>query len=185
MEEDIKEVKIGRCDEPPYIISMSDQVFQAIKGNCFFGQTKLMMFGENMKAWGGLINPPESHVNLYINIFTVSNFSTYPFCSQVWLNANMATPCNISNKVTPTNTALQPMPRPRVQLQFAESVTCHPSGGVNPFNRIISPRSTIEDEKGGSIIIPPGGSFLIYLVPPGACLVRARVAFGWWEEKFC
>lgn len=185
MEEDIKKEKSGRCDEPPYIISMSDKVFQSMKGKYFLGQTKLIMIGEGMKAWGGLINPPESHVNLYVSMFTISNFSTYPFCSQVWLNANMPGPFNISNKVTSANTALQPIPRPRVQLQFAESVTGHPSGGVNPFNRIISPQSTMADEKSGSIIIPPGGSFIVFLVPPGACLVRARIALGWWEEKFC
>jgi len=44
------------------------------------------------------------------------------------------------------------------------------------------PQSTISDEKDGKIIIPPGGSFMVFLISPGMGSTAARIAFGWWED---
>lgn len=184
MAEDTKEEN-SRCDIPQYTVSITDPVFQAMQGNYFLGQTRLLLFGDGMHAWGGLFNPPDSQVMLYVNTFNISNYSPYPFAAQTWFNSTVAGPYTISNKVTPANMAIQPLARPRVELQFAEGSPVHPSGGVNPFNRIIPPRSTEVECKAGLFILPPGSSFLIYLVPPGACLVRGRIAFGWWEVQKC
>lgn len=176
---------IGRCETPPYFINITDPAYQSIQGNYFLGQTNMLVFGEGMHAWGALVNPPDSQVNLSIDNYSVSNYSTHPFVAQVWFNACVQCPFVLSNKVSVANTARQPLAKPRVQLQLAESVAVRPVGGVNPMNQIIPPRSTIKDDEGGKIILPPGGSFLVFLVPPGACLVRARIAFSWWETKFC
>jgi len=185
MADDPKEGATRMCERPSYTINIADSVFQAMQGKYFLGQTKLLLFGDGGHAWGGLINPPDSQVTLFINIFTVTNYSPYPFVAQIWFNSMITGPMTISNKVTPANFALHPRPKPRVELQFAESIPVHPTGGVNPFSRIVAPRSTMVDHKSGEFILPPGGSFLIYLVPPGACLARARVAFGWWEVDEC
>jgi hypothetical protein len=174
----------GRCD-PQYVIATPEAVFQSFQGRYFMGQTQLLLLGDGANAWGGLINPSESGVNLFINVFTVSNYSAFPFVAQAWFNSTVAGPNCMSTKVTSGNMALQPLPRPRIRLNYAEMVQEHPSGGVNPFNRIIPARSTNADVKAGEFIIPPGGSFLLYLVPPGACMVKARIAFGWWEECIC
>jgi hypothetical protein len=182
MAEDVSE---GRCDAPPYMINITEPVYQAMQGNCFLGQTRLIMFGNGVHAWGGLINPPDSRVILNINSYTVSNYSAYPFIAQIWFNASIQCPYVVSNKVTCSNTVVRPVPIPRVQLQFAESVAIRPACGVNPLNRIISPRRTQEVNSGGEYILPPGGAFLLFLAAPGACLVRARVAFNWWEAPEC
>ncbi|MDR3593066.1 MAG: DUF6143 family protein [Negativicutes bacterium] len=175
----------GRCETPPYIINITDPAFQSIQGNYFLGQTSMLILGDGLHAWGGLVNPPDSQVNLSIDWYSVSNYSTQPFVAQVWFNACVQCPFVLSNKVSVANTARQPVAKPRVQLQLAESVAIRPTGGVNPLNQIIPPRLTVKDHDGGKIILPPGGSFLIFLVPPGACLIRARIAFGWWETRFC
>jgi hypothetical protein len=175
----------GRCETPPYFINITDPAFQSIQGNYFMGQTSMLVLGDCMHAYGGLVNPPDSQVNLSIDNFTVSNYSTHPLVAQIWFNACVQCPFVLSHKVSAANTARQPVPKPRVQLQIAESVAIRPTGGVNPLNEIIPPRSTLKDHQEGKIIFPPGGSFLIFLVPPGACMVRARVAFSWWETKFC
>lgn len=175
----------GRCGTPPYFINITDPAFQSIQGNYFLGQTNMLVFGDGTHAWGGLVNPPDSQVNLSIDNFSVSNYSTFPFVAQVWLNASVQCPFVLSNKVVAANTACQPAPKPRVQLQLAESVAIRPLGGCNPLNMIIPPRETVKDDQGGKIILPPGGSFMVFLVPPGLCLVRGRIAFSWWETKFC
>lgn len=176
---------INGRSEPQYMIATPDSVFQAARGKYFLGQTQMLLFGDGCNAWGGLINPAESGVHLYINVFTVSNYSAFPFVAQTWFNAAVPGPSSMSGKVASGNMAIQPLPRPKVRLTFAEMVQDHPSGGINPFNRIIQARSTNSDVKEGEFIIPPGGSFIIYLVPPGACMVKARIAFGWWEECIC
>lgn len=174
-----------RCNLSSYVVNISNPVFRAMQGGYFIGQTKLLLFGDKTFAWGGLVNPSDSEVNLFLNVFTVSNYSMYPFVCQVWFNASVPGHYALSGKVSPTNLTVRPSPEPAVQLQFAEMVADHPVGGVNPFNRIIPARSTIVDEKKGEIIIPPGGSIITYLAPPGQSMVRARVAFGWWEEPIC
>ncbi|MDR3561614.1 MAG: DUF6143 family protein [Negativicutes bacterium] len=180
-----EKVQDDRCEAPPYMINITDPVFQSMQGNYFLGQTRLLVFGDGSHTWGALVNPPDSQVNLSIDNFSVSNYSTYPFVAQIWFNGMVQCPFVLSDKVSAANTALQPVPKPRVQLQFAESVAVRPAGGVNPLNQIVSPRSTVVDDKGGKFILPPGGSFLIFLVPPGACMVRARIGFGWWETQVC
>jgi len=175
----------GRCEALPYTINITDAVYQSMKGNYFLGQTRLLLFGDGMNAWGALFNPPGSQVSLNINTFAVSSYTVHPFAAQIWFNTSIECQFAVSNKVTAANTMLQPVPRPKVKLQFAEAVPVHPAGGVNPFNRIIEPQATTVVNKGGEFIIPPGGSFLVFLVSPRECLVQARIAFGWWESKIC
>ena len=39
----------------------------------------MLISGQDLNAWGGLINPSDSGVNLFINVYTVTNFSETPF----------------------------------------------------------------------------------------------------------
>ena len=176
-------IEDGGCEPFPHMINIPDPVYQSMQGNYFVGQTRLLLFGDGMHAWGGLVNPPNSGVNVHINIFTISNYTSYPFVAQVWFNAAVQCPFEVSSKVICANTAIRPVPRPKAQLQFAESVSARPEGGINPLSRIVGPKSSEVAEKKGLYIIPPGGCFTIYLVPPGSCLMRGRIALGWWEAQ--
>ena len=89
----------------------------------------------------------------------------------------------ISNNVSPGDTALSPLPTPRVQIQFAQGITGSPQGGVNVFDRIIGGLTTEKAEFGGRFIFPPGGSFVMFLSPPRNESVTVKVAFAWWEDK--
>ena len=60
-----------------------------------------------------------------------------------------------------------------------------PTSGVNIFDRIVSPSSTLVID-GSQIIIGPGQSILLYLggyLP--ISIDSTIVAFGWWEEEIC
>ncbi|MBU2704198.1 hypothetical protein Ga0466249_005352 [Sporomusaceae bacterium BoRhaA] len=70
-----------------------------------------------------------------------------------------------------------------MELKFAQEISDVPNDGVNPFDRVIPAITTVVAEKEGMFIIPPGGSFGIFLVGQELACLQARIAFGWWEEK--
>ena len=47
----------------------------------------------------------------------------------------------ISDKVAPANTALSPLPKPKIKIEFAELVEGLPKKGVNVFKRIVPPKA--------------------------------------------
>jgi len=167
---------------PTTVVNITNPVYQSLKGRYFLGQTKPLAFGNGYNAWAGLMNPDDSGVNLYVSTFTVSNFASQSVLALVWLNGAVPGPYTVSKKVTPANTAIVPLPSPRVILQCGEMVTGWPVGGVNPFDQIVDPHSTLVDNKEGKIIIPPGGSFIVYLRASCNDPAKAKVAFGWWED---
>jgi hypothetical protein len=158
-------------------------LFESIEGRYFVGQTELLNFGNSTNAAGELFNPIHSQVNLFVNVITISNITQTDFLAQIWFNSKLPGKGTVSKLVTPANTALCPSPKPKVALQFAPDIHGTPNGGVNPFDRVIPPITTIVDEEDGKFIIPPGGSFAIFLVGQGRTRLQARIAFGWWEEK--
>jgi hypothetical protein len=147
------------------------------------GHTPVLIIGDNCNSWAGLMNPPDSGVNLYINTFTVSNSSNIPFQAQLWLNSRHSGKATISTHVSPTNTIIDPLPDPAVVLAFASHVKDKPSNGVSLFTRIAEANSTVVGNYYGKIVIPPGGSFTVYLDSPKEHNIKAELAFGWWEEQ--
>lgn len=89
----------------------------------------------------------------------------------------------ISDKVTPANTTLSPLPKPEVNIAFAELVEGFSKKGVNSFKRIVSPKSTLTSDEDGKFIFSSGESFIIFLVSPDIEIVKADVAFGWFEIR--
>lgn len=170
---------------PLEVVSVPNPLFKSLQGKYFVGQTELLTFSNTANAWGALINPKGSGVNLFANAFTVSNFSDKPFLAQIWFNTNLPGTGSVSSKVSPANTALVPPPVPKVQVQFNQNVSGIPVGGVNVFDRIVSPGATLASEEDGKFIFPPGGNWSLFLTSPGPLVVSlsAIVAFGWWEEK--
>lgn len=169
--------------DPTYVVTVPVATYQATLGSYFMGQTKMLNFGDDANAWGGLYNPADSEVNVYINVFTISNYTACPFAAQEWFGATVAGPFAVSDKVMSANRILMPRPTPKGELRYSSQAAERPGGGINPFSRIIPREATLVDEKEGRLILGPGDMFLVYLVSPGAGPLKARVALGWWEEE--
>lgn len=165
-------------------VNIPNPLYQSLKGRYFVGQTETIRFGKGKNAWGGLVNPFHSDVDLFVNAFTITNHSGQPFVAQIWFNSIPPGKPMISHKVTPANTALSPLPKPEVKIAFSEFVKGVPKKGVNAFNRIVPPKSTLSSDEDGKFIFPSGGSFIIFLISPNDNeIVTAEVAFGWFEKS--
>ncbi|RAP73826.1 DUF6143 family protein [Paenibacillus montanisoli] len=154
------------------------------RGHYFIGQTDaLIMEGQKQNAWGGLYNPAESGIAVVIDTFTVSNFSSQFFNVEMWVNPKLTGKGTTSSFLHPADLSLNPLPQPRVNLQYASQITENPIGGVNVMNRIVPPNSTFMSDSGKSgITIPPGGSVAIFLRSPGPFKYESRIVFRWWED---
>ena len=168
-------------------VNIPIELYESMKGDYFIGYADRLLFGDGTSAWARLYNPCHSGVLLHVNVWTVTDISEAPFRAQFWFNATPSGDVEDSEFVTCANTALCPIPTPKIRLQMASHVTEEPSDGVNAFVRNGEPGTTLVDTENGKFIFPPGGSFLVFLslaegyqVPAGG-----RVAFGWWEEKIC
>lgn len=167
----------------PQVVSLPNPFAKSVEGKYFVGQTEMLTVGEGKSSWGALINPSDSGVKLFANVFTVTNLSAEPFTARIWLNAGLSGEGKTATKVSPSNTSIQPLPRPRANLKYEESNALFPTGGVNIYNREVPPFSTIVSDEDGKYIFSPGGSFVLFLEKTGSGLVTAKIAFGWWEEK--
>ncbi|WP_050355347.1 DUF6143 family protein [Gottschalkia purinilytica] len=165
-------------------VSIFYATFQSIKGRYFIGKSPTVTLGNGTNAWVGLINHPNSGVNLHVDVITINNFSSVDYIlAGLWLNTNPPGIGTVSNNVTPANTSIVPTPTPKVQIQYVSSTTGTPTGGVNPFERIVPALNTAVIEDEGKIIIPPGGNLIVFLTTPSTTDITASVALGWWEER--
>jgi hypothetical protein len=171
--------------KPLEVVNIPNPLSKSLQGKYFAGQTETLTFSNTTNAWGALINPIDSGVNLFANVYTITNFSDRPFLAQVWFNTNPPGTGTVSTKVSPANTALIPPPEPKVQIQFNENVSGVPVSGINVFDRIVPPGATLASEEDGKFIFPCGGNWVLFLTAlgPVAASFSAIVAFGWWEEK--
>lgn len=169
---------------PIELVNITSPTLNSKLGRYFIGKTGLLNFGGGYYAWGGIINPINSGVNLYIDILTITNFSNQNFIGEIWLNAEPPKKAAVSFDVTPTNQAVSPPPIPKAVMGYASYSTDPMTKGVNIFDRIVTQNSTlVSDSHNGSIIIGPGGSFSILLRPQGIQYITGTVVLTWWEEK--
>lgn len=176
--------KFIKATVPLEVVNIANSVWETFLGNYFFGQTDPITFGNGYNAWGALINPPASGVDMFWNVYTFSNFSILPFTAEVWLNSTPPGRGKLSGNVAAANQSIEPPPQPKTELQFAEHIVKPPAGGIFSFTRRVEPNYTLtRHDFQGIIIIPPGGSAVTYLRSPGKEAVRASVAFGWWEQE--
>ncbi|MGE5627224.1 MAG: DUF6143 family protein [Solirubrobacterales bacterium] len=166
------------------VVSITVPLFKSIEGKYFVGQTEPLFVGNNSYAWAGLVNPHDSGVDLYANVFTVSNFSDDYLTAEIWLNTNFPPGGKVSTKVSPTNTALRPIPKNKVDIQFIESTTELPQEGVNVYERIVPPHTTLVGEEDGKFIEAPKGNYMLIIKSLSSRPERAKaiVALGWWEK---
>lgn len=170
------------------VAGMPYALYLSLQGKYFVGYADHMEFGNRNIAWAGLINPVHSGVNLHVYVWTVSNIGESEFMARIWFNTDPPGRPLLSEFVTPANTALRPLPKPRIKLLQANNVIGEPEGGENLFVRRVSPEVTIASEEEGKFIFPPGGSFLITLSNLSDSETpnqsgEGQVAFGWFEEK--
>ena len=169
----------------PKFVSVPIETYESGIGKYFIGYADNLTFGSGTSAWARLYNPPDSGVNLFVNVWTVTDISSEPFRAQFWFNAEAPGTPSESDLVTPSNTAFRPLPKPRVKLQLASDVSGEPTGGIKAFVRRGQPEVTLVESENGKLIFPPGGNFLVFLsIAEGQQVPAAgRVAFGWWEER--
>lgn len=169
----------------PKTVDVPIELYESARGKYFIGYADKLSFGLDTSTWARLYNPPNSGVNLYVNVWTVTDISEAPFRAQFWFNADPPGVPSESELVTPSNTAFRPIPKPKIKLQLASNVTGEPTGGVKAFVRRGEPGTTLVESENGKLIFPPGGSFLVFLsLSEGATVPsEGRIAFGWWEEK--
>lgn len=168
---------------PKKVIVLSDAVYHSYRGEYFLGQTDMISFGGGYNAWGALINPANSKVNMFLNAYTISNFSNQPLTAEGWLSSMLPGKGKISPHFAAGNQSIIPPPMPKVQIQSASLVSKTPAGGTYTFVRRVEPNLTLtKHDFQGMYIIPPGSSFALFFLSPEGEKVQARIAFGWWEE---
>ena len=171
-------------DRIPKVNVLPENVYHSYLGEYFLGQTDIISFGGGYNAWGALANPAGSGVNMFLNAYTITNFSNGPLTAEGWLSSALPGRREISPYFAAGNQAIIPPPIPKVEIQNASTVSGNPRGGTYTFVRRIEPSETLtKHDFQGMYIIPPGSSFSLVFLSPGNWQVYARVAFGWWEEK--
>ena len=167
------------------VADMPYALYLSLQGKYFVGYADDMKFQNGNIAWAGLVNPVNSRVNLHIYVWTVTNIGESPLIAQICFNAEPSGEPVKSELVTPSNTALKPLPIPRVNLLQANNSLNEPYDGDNVFKIKVIPEVTTASEEVGKFIFPPGGSFIISLsnLEESNQIGEGRVAFGWWEEK--
>jgi hypothetical protein len=171
--------------KPQEAVNIPISLFESIQGKYFVGQTETLSVGNNLNAWAGLVNPSNSNVNLYANVFTISNFSGNNLTAEIWLNTNNPKKWCVSHKTSPTNTALNPPPKNKVDIRFVQSTHELPQEGVNVYKRIVPPYTTLVGEEDGKFIEAPGGNYVLIIRSSVSELSKVIVAFGWWEKLRC
>lgn len=161
------------------------ELYESMRGKYFIGYSDSLTLSANSSAWARLYNPRLSGVNLFVNVWTVTDLSDSPFRAQFWFNADPPGNASASSLVSPSNLAFRPTPKPRVSLQKASNVYGEPEGGVMAFARVGEPGVTLVDTENGKLIFPPGGSFLVSVsLTDSVCSSGSvGIAFGWWEES--
>lgn len=163
---------------------LPENVYHSYLGEYFLGQTDIISFGGGYNAWGALVNPPDSKVNMFLNAYTITNFTNGPLTAEGWLSAMLPGKRKKSPYFAAGNQTIIPPPQPKVEIQNSSFAPGNPRGGTYTFVRRVEPNETLtKHDFQGMYIIPPGSSFSLFFLSPGNWQAYARVAFGWWEER--
>ena len=165
------------------VVSIPISLSKSMQRKYFVGQTETLLVGNGSIAWAGLVNPDDSGVNLYTNVFTISNFSDDYLTAEIWLNANLPGKASISHKISATNTSVKSLSKNQVDILFVESTTMVPDNGVNVYERIVQPNTTLVGEEDGKFIESSGGNYVVVIKSLSSNLDKVIVAFGWWEKS--
>ncbi len=170
-------------NKPPEVVNIPISLSRSIQGKYFVGQTEKLWVSNEANGWVGLINPRHSNIDLFANVLTISNFSDDYLTVEIWLNTDFPRRSNVSDKVSPSNTALRFPPENEVEIRYIISTHLEPENGVNVFERIVPPHTTLVSEEDGKFIEAPGGSYVVVIKSSSTRPSKVIVAFGWWEDK--
>jgi hypothetical protein len=178
-------IMTNNCFLPCQVATMPNSLYHSLQGQYYVGYADNIFFESDKSAWAALYNPYNSGVNLFVNVWTVTDLYEPPVRMQIWLNSRLPGGYTISDLVTPANTAINPLPEARVKIFQASNITGVPEGGIKAFVRRTLPGETVVAEEEGKFVIPPGGNFTIFLsnIEGEKIPASTRVAFGWWEER--
>jgi hypothetical protein len=73
---------------PTEVVDLTSPGWNSRLGRYFIGQTGELNLGNQFDAWGGIINPYDSGVNLYFDIFTITNLSTVSYIYLIYVKIN-------------------------------------------------------------------------------------------------
>lgn len=175
------------CRLPPQVATMANSLYHSLQGQYFVGYADNIFFQKGNNAWAALFNPHNSGVDLFVNVWTVTDLYEPPIRMQIWFNSTLPGEPTRSKLVAPANFTIKPLPKPKIRLMQASNVEGNPEGGYKGFVRRTTPGETVVAEEDGKFIIPPGGNFALFLSSPEGPDVPAstRVAYGWWEQPIC
>lgn len=178
---------MNQCGLPPQIAAMPNSLYHSLKGEYFVGYADNMFFENDHAAWAAIENPSCSNVDLFVNVWTVTELSSTPVFIQIVLNSKLPGEAKQSKIVTPTNTLPCAPTRPQARIIQASDVCGKPKGGAEAYERLSTPGATLADEEEGKFIIRPGGNFALFIYNMKCVKERADVTagFGWWEQKVC
>lgn len=109
----------NNCVIPGYV-NIPIELYKSLRGEYFIAYADNLTFRSGTSAWARLYNPPNSHVNLHINVWTVTDISNAPFRAQFWFNSTPPGMPVDNPLITPSNTAIKPLPRPQIPCALAD-----------------------------------------------------------------
>lgn len=170
----------------PQVVCLANSLDQSVKGRYYVGQTPVLHVCRDLAILGGLKNPRDSGADLYVNVFTLTNFSGHPLIARVWLDSKPAGGTSVSRNVSRTNLTMRPSRKSPVDLIYHQGKKQPVCGGINVFDRVVPAGSTVVAEEDGKYIVPPGKYFLITLHSSDQrkrLQLPAALAFGWWIKR--
>lgn len=172
------------ADDPDRVVTIPFDLYQSFLGRYYIGRTPTLTLRPGCNCWGGLANPDDSPVNLFVDSVSVSCLSPVSCCARIWLNNTLFGQIFVSPFVTPANTAMDPVPVSNALLSYAQNLRMAPFNGDSLAGEAVRPLGTLTDSFGGKLIVPPGGSAIVFLCLPDSqgCL-NCEVSCRWWERE--
>lgn len=167
---------------PASVVDLTNPLNKSLQGKCFIGETDQLQPTDSNRTWAALINPPHSGVNLYFNVYVLSNLSDDKLVSQICFCSSLPTPGKQSHEVSTANLAFHPTPLPHGQIHFGSALDTSTLAAIPVSTRVIPSYSSVTGEKGGHWIIGPGKAILFTLTGSMDHSAPAVISFGWWEE---
>jgi len=154
----------------------------------FLGQSEDLNFGGLQIAYCSLTNPVESGVNIFLNVWTVTNFlaragaGERPFRIEFIFDIEDIENYTISQNIACTN-RIEPCGEEKAIIRYKDElgINVNELGGIRGFTRQTRDYTTIISNEDGKYIVPPSKSLGIVMHDTDEGL--SRVAFGWYEEE--
>lgn len=192
MPEEIAQALSDAQASPEEVIIVPYELYQSFMGRYYIGHTPGLTMKNGSNCWGGIINPRDSDADVFIDSICISNTSCLTVCSRTWINHTPAGSIFASKFVMPANTATNPVRHPAGRLSYAQNIRATPTDGQSLSSLFTRPFGTQTLEYGGKIIIPPGGSCIVFCYAhdlagvtgsgAGAFTQSCEISMQWWEQ---